>query len=82
MDRKIGMIAASVVCTSVILFAVFMLMGLSTAAYTVCIFLACGYIAMACSYSSYAAKETQSAKYIGMGFAILYAVFGIDLMPL
>lgn len=75
MDRKIGMIASSVVCTSVTLFAVFMLLGLSTAAYTVCIFLACGYIAMACSYSSYATKQALSAKYMGLGFAILYAVF-------
>lgn len=75
MDRKIGMIASAVVCISVALFAVFMLLGLSDAAYTVCIFLACGYIAMACVYGSYAAKETQAAKYIGMVFAALYAVF-------
>ncbi|MDL2318313.1 hypothetical protein LJC74_04400 [Eubacteriales bacterium OttesenSCG-928-A19] len=77
MNRKIGLIASGVVSISVALFAVFMLLGISSAAYTVCIFLACSYLAMACAYSSYAAKETQSAKYIGMGFAILYAVFVI-----
>lgn len=77
MDRKIGMIASAVVCVCVALFAGFMLIGLSSAAYTVCIFLACGYIAMACAYSGYAAKETQSAKYIGMIFAAVYAIFVI-----
>lgn len=77
MDRKIGMIASGIVCLSVALFAVFMLLGLSSAAYTVCIFLACGYLTMACTYSSLASKEAQSPKYIGMGFAILYAVFVI-----
>lgn len=75
MDRKIGIAASGVVCVSVVLFAAFMLLGFSSAAYTVCIFLACGYIAMACAYGGYAAKEAQSAKYLGMGFAILYAVF-------
>lgn len=77
MNRKIGLISSGIVCVCVLLFAAFMLLGLSSAAYTVCIFLACGYVAMACTYSSYAAKETQSAKYIGMGFAFLYAVFVI-----
>ncbi|MGD9559312.1 MAG: hypothetical protein AB7V55_01730 [Oscillospiraceae bacterium] len=77
MNRRIGMIASGVVGVSVALFAVFMLIGFSSAAYTACIFLACGYVAMACAYSSYAAEETQSAKYIGMIFAALYAVFVI-----
>ena len=77
MDRKIGMISSGVVSVSVALFATFMLLGLSSAAYTVCIFLACGYIAIACAYSSYASKETQAAKYMGIAFAVLYAVFVI-----
>lgn len=75
MDRKIGMIASGVLCISVTLFAISMLLGLPSVAYAACIILACGYIAMACAYSSYAPKETQSAKYIGMIFAVLYAVF-------
>lgn len=75
MNRKIGMISSSITLISVLLFAVFMILNMSSAAYTVCILLACGYIVVASTYAAYTHKEAEAVKYAGMAFAVIYGVF-------
>lgn len=75
MNRRIGMISSCVTLISVTLFAIFMLLNMSFAAYGICILLACGYIVMASAFASYAGKEAEAAKNAGMAFAIIYGVF-------
>lgn len=75
MNRKVGIVSSCVTLISVIMFAVFMLLNMSSAAYAVCIILSWGYIVMASSYSSYASSEAKSVKYAGLAFAIVYGVF-------
>ncbi len=77
MNRRIGMISSSITLISVILFALFMLLGASSMAYGICILLACGYIIMVGAFSSYTTKAVESAKYASIIFAIIYAVFVI-----
>lgn len=77
MNDKMGMISSGITLVSVILFALFMLIGMSSAAYAICILLACGYVVMAASFSTYAGKEVEAAKLAGMAFAAIYAVFVI-----
>lgn len=75
MNRKIGMVSSAITLISVILFALFMILDISSAAYAVCILLSGGYIMMAASHSCYAPKGCEAAKYIGMAFAVLYGIF-------
>lgn len=75
MNRKIGMISSCITLISVILFAIFMLLGMSSAAYAICILLSCGYILMASTYAVYAGKGAEAAKYAGIAFAVIYGVF-------
>lgn len=75
MNRKIGMISSCITLTSVILFALFMILDMSSAAYSICILLSGGYITMAASHSCYVKKGYEAAKYTGMAFAVLYGVF-------
>lgn len=75
MNRRIGMIASCITLITVIMFAIFMILNMSSAAYSVCIILSVGYITMAASFSCYAKKGSEAAKYSGMAFAIIYGVF-------
>ena len=75
MNRKIGLYSSLITLISVILFALFMIFNLSLAAYSVCIFLACGYVTMVSAYASYTTEEFSSAKYASIGFFIIYAIF-------
>lgn len=75
MNRRIGILASLLTFVCVLLFALFMLINMSTAAYTVCIVLAWGYIMMASVFVVYAKKGSEASKYIGQSFAIIYGVF-------
>lgn len=75
MNRKIGMTSSCITLISVILFAIFMLLGMSSAAYAICILLSFGYILMVSTYAAYAGKGVEAAKYAGIAFAIIYGVF-------
>ncbi|NLZ15583.1 MAG: hypothetical protein GXY27_02750 [Erysipelotrichaceae bacterium] len=75
MNRRIGMISSCIALISVILFAIFMLFDMSSAAYAICILLSCGYIVMASTFATYAGKEAETAKYVGIAFAVIYGVF-------
>lgn len=75
MNRKIGMISSCITLISVILFAIFMLFYMSSAAYAICILLSWGYIVMVSAYAVYAGKGVEAAKYAGIAFAIIYGVF-------
>lgn len=75
MNRRIGMVSSCITLFSIILFALFMILDMSSAAYSVCILLSGGYITMAASHSCYAKKGYEAAKYAGMAFAVLYGVF-------
>ncbi|UUX34798.1 hypothetical protein [Fundicoccus culcitae] len=75
MNRTMGMLGSAITLISVILFAVFMLIDYSSAAYAVCIVLACGYIIMASSFGAFAAIGFEAAKLAGIAFAIIYGVF-------
>lgn len=77
MNRRIGMISSGVTLFCVALFALFMLIGMSFAAYAICIVLACGYVIMTSSFAAYSGKDTEAAKYAGLAFAVIYAVFVI-----
>lgn len=77
MNRRIGMISSGVTLFCVALFALFMLIGMSFAAYAICIVLACGYVLMTSSFAAYSGKDTEAAKYAGLAFAVIYAVFVI-----
>lgn len=74
MNKKIGIISSCVTLICVILFAVFMILNMSSASYAVCILLSWGYIVMASSYSSYASAATGAAKYAGLAFAVVYGI--------
>lgn len=77
MNRRIGMISSGVTLFCVALFALFMLIGMSFAAYAIRIVLACGYVLMTSSFAAYSGKDTEAAKYAGLAFAVIYAVFVI-----
>lgn len=75
MNRKIGMVSSCLTLISVILFALFMLLDMSSSAYAICIILSCSYIVMVSAYAAYTRKGAESAKYAGIAFSIIYAVF-------
>lgn len=75
MNRRIGMISSCITLISAILFAIFMLFDMSTAAYAICILLSCGYIVMVSAFAAYSGKEVEAAKYSGIAFAAIYGVF-------
>ncbi len=75
MNRRIGMICSCITLISVILFAVFMLFDMSSAAYAICILLSFGYIVMVSTFAAYAGKGVEAAKYAGFAFAVIYGVF-------
>lgn len=75
MNRKIGMVSSCITLISVILFAIFMLFNMSFAAYAICILLSGGYLVMVSAYAVYARQKVEAAKYAGIAFAVIYAVF-------
>ena len=75
MNRRIGMISSCITLISVILFAVFMLFDMSSAAYAICILLSFGYLVMVSTFAAYAGKGVEAAKYAGFAFAVIYGVF-------
>ncbi|EOH94254.1 hypothetical protein [Enterococcus pallens] len=75
MNRRIGLISSAATLVTVVFFAIFMLINWSSAAYFTCIILAIGYLSMTAAYTSYAQPGYEAAKYLGLIFAILYAVF-------
>ena len=75
MNRRIGIISSCITLISVILFAIFMLFNMSSAAYAICILLACGYIVMVSTFGTYARREVETAKNSAIAFAVIYGVF-------
>ncbi|MBO0454468.1 hypothetical protein [Candidatus Enterococcus murrayae] len=75
MNRRIGMISSITTLTCVVLFAIFMLLNLSSAAYSICILLALSYVSMVSAFNSFTKKEFEAAKFASLSFAIIYAVF-------
>lgn len=74
MNRQLGLTSSLITLLSVILFAVFMLLDWSNAAYSICILLAVGYLMMVASYSSYSTRDNEAAKITGLIFAVIYAL--------
>ena len=69
------MVSSCITLISVILFAIFMLFNMSFAAYAICILLSGGYLVMVSAYAVYARQKVEAAKYAGIAFAVIYAVF-------
>lgn len=80
MNRKIGFISSIVMSCSVAVFAICLLIALfaqnaftENLSYGVCAVLSWGWVATACVYSCFAAKERCAAARIGVAASVIYA---------
>ena len=75
MNRAIARAGALIVTVSVIAFAVCMLIPFDFGSYFVCMLLPIGYIMMAAGFCNESDGPHRVAAYVGMAFAVVYAVF-------
>lgn len=73
MNRKIAMTASAVNLIGVLGFAASMAAGFDAGSYFCSIFIALGYVGMACAYAYFAEKPCKLAGYAAMAFAGMYA---------
>ncbi len=74
MNRKIGMVSSLVTFLAVAAFALCMLVGSNAGSYLASMFIAWGYLPMACAFAARAKDEARAAALTGMAFAAVYGV--------
>lgn len=73
MNRRIGFISAAVNLAAVLGFALCMPFGWLFGCYFCSMFIAFGFVGMACAYAHYAVPERRVAGYAALAFAAMYA---------
>ena len=74
MNRKIGMVSSLVTLLAVAAFALCMLIGSNAGSYLASMFIAWGYLPMACAFAARAKDEARAAALTGVAFAAVYGV--------
>lgn len=74
MNRKIGMVSSLVTLLAVAAFALCMLVGYNAGSYLASMFIAWGYLPMACAFAARARDEARAAALTGVAFAAVYGV--------
>lgn len=75
MKNKIGFYSALTVTVATILFAIGLISGNSAFSFVVCMFLAWGYVMLACSFAAEASPKRRPLASGGIAFACIYTVF-------
>ncbi|MCI8526693.1 MAG: hypothetical protein HFF17_12435 [Oscillospiraceae bacterium] len=73
MNRKIAMTAAAVNLTAVLGFAASMLAGFGAGSYFSSMFIAFGYVGMACAFAYFAERPVKLAGYLSLALSAVYA---------
>lgn len=79
MNQKLGIYSALGLTVSTALFALGIIIGVSTLSYSICVLLSWTYILFACSITAEVSEDRKGLAYAGIAFASVYAVF-IDLV--
>ncbi len=74
MNRKIGMISSLVTLLAVASFALNMLISSPTGSYLSSMFIAWGFVPMACAFAAHAKEEARAAALTGVAFAAIYGL--------
>jgi len=74
MNRKIGMLSSLVTLLAVAAFALSMLVGSDPGSYISSMFIAWGFVPMACAFAALAKEEARAAALAGVAFAAVYGV--------
>jgi hypothetical protein len=74
MNRKIGMLSSAVTFLAVAAFALSMLLGNDQGSYLSSMFIAWGFIPMACAFAACADEEARAAANAGVAFAAIYGL--------
>ena len=74
MNRKFGMVSSLVTLLAVASFALSMLVNSDAGSYIDSMFIAWGYVPMACAFAARAKEESRAAALTGVAFAAVYGV--------
>ena len=74
MNRKVGMVSSLVTLLAVAAFALSMLIDYDAGSYLSSMFIAWGFLPMACAFAAYARDEARAAALTGVAFAAIYGV--------
>jgi len=77
MNRKIAMTAAAVHLVAVLAFAATLAAGYEAGSYFSSMFIALGYVGMACAFAYFAERPVKLAGYLSLAFAAVYAAVAL-----
>lgn len=74
MNKKIGMIGSIINAITVLLFAIFMIIGFNFGSYFVCIFLSLSFVMMIAAFDNECKEDKKVASKIALALACIYSV--------
>ena len=74
MNKKLGMIGAIINAITVLLFAIFMIIGFNFGSYFVCIFLSLSFVMMIAAFDNECREDKKVASKIALALACIYSV--------